>query len=321
MLNILRGEYSSKGKAPLAPHVNGSGRLIICEGVETITPERAKRILDACKYPGQRRVNDSTVAVYAGMMRRDLWDLADPITFAELDGRFYLVNGQHRMMAIILYGEAVVFRIAVNHCKTMDEVRALYWRFDTVMRRRTNTDIVRVSDVAGKHGVSSATATAVYTAAGIITNGFVIPSSGTTKDVVKQRVVDLRINACEPFWPAAKMLEECFKVCDKDLRRPLTRATTFAVALITMMHQPEKAKAFWGGTATNDGLRRNDPRHTFVRDLLSRDNSVGKHGQAMYAAAVAWNAFYTNKNLSLIRVFDDHKLRILGTPVGSGKGG
>lgn len=294
----------------------------IREGRMTISPDLAKSILKDANYGGQRKVEQKDVSVYAEMMRRGLWELSDPITFAMLNGNLTLVNGQHRLHGVIAYGRDVEFRVAVNKCETPEEVRALYYRFDTVMRVRTNPQILNAIDLAAGNGVSKGIAAATYGAIGIIANSFVVPSNYTVKNeaVAKLRIVDLRVEACDPWWPAARKIEETLKGAQTDLKPRILRGSTFAVALMTMRYQEMKAFDFWRGTARNDGLKRNDPRHVFVRDLVARDVSSGAHGQGVVAAALAWNAWFEGRSLSIIKVPQNHVLRIAGTPVNGRKG-
>lgn len=292
------------------------------EGRMAIGPDLAQSILRDANYGGQRKIETKDVAVYAEMMRRGLWELSDPISFARLNGNLTLVNGQHRLHAIIAYGREVEFRIAINHCSSPEEVRALYYRFDTVMRRRTSNQILNAIDLANEHGVGRNIAAATYGAIGTIANGFIVPSNYTINGeaAAKLRIVDLRVEACEPWWPAARKIEEALKGAQADLKPRILRNSTFAVALMTMRYQEAKAFDFWRGTARNDGLKRHDPRHVFVRDLMTRDASAGIHGQGIITAALAWNAWFEGRHLSIIKVAPNAVLRIAGTPITGRKG-
>lgn len=290
----------------------------IREGRIVITPDLAQKILADSNYEGQRRVDHRSVNVYAEMMRRGLWELADPISFARLYGNLTLVNGQHRLHGVVAYGRDVEFRVAVNDCDTPEEVRALYYRFDAVMRVRTADQVLNAIGLAESENVSRSIARAVYGAVGVIANGFQTPSNNTLRGeaIAKTRIVDLRVEACKPWWEAARKLQECLKAGQGEITPRIRRATTFAVALLTVKYQPEKAIPFWRGVAENDGLKRTDVRHLFVRDLLSRDVSVNAHDQGILTAATAWNAWFEGRPLKIIKVVENQTLRIAGTPIG-----
>lgn len=289
------------------------------EGRMMIEPELAQRILSEANYQGQRKIDHRAVGVYAEMMRRGLWQVADPIAFGRLAGRLVLVNGQHRLHAIVAFGRPVEFRVAINDCETERDLRSLYYRYDTVMRIRTKPQILSAVGLAEEKGVGKGTARAVFSAINIIVNGFTTPSNHTRSAaaLAKMSIVDLRMEACDPWWEPAKALEVALKRGQSEINNRIMRATTYAVALITMRYQPEKAEKFWRGVAENDGLKRGDPRHTFVRDLLSRNTAVGTNDQGIIATAHAWNAFYDGRQLHHIKVGSDHSLRIAGTPIGN----
>lgn len=74
--------------------------------VEFITPEKAKEYL--LTQENNRNINDKRVADYANRMGRGEWKLGQPITFDEWG---CLIDGQHRLKAIIRYGEPVEFSV------------------------------------------------------------------------------------------------------------------------------------------------------------------------------------------------------------------
>lgn len=291
------------------------------EGRLTVTPALAEKILNDANYVRQRRVNQQDVMVYAEMMRRGLWELSDPITFARLHGNLVLVNGQHRLHAVVACGRDIEFRIAVNDCAGPEELQALYYRFDTVMRRRTQEQIINAVGLADESGVSKTIAKATFHAVGVIANGMKTPHAASIgANAPKLRIIDLRLESCGPYWEAARSLDQVFTSAQTELKVKLTRAQTFAVALLTMKYQPEKASPFWQGVAENDGLKRSDVRHVFVRDLLTRAINAGTADQGIVAAAIAWNAWYEERPIKIIRVSESAHLRIAGTPIGSRRG-
>ncbi|WP_242221600.1 hypothetical protein [Shinella zoogloeoides] len=86
-----------------------------------------------------------------------------------------------------------------------------------------------------------------------------------------------------------------------------------AVALATLKGRPHEAKEFWSGVAKNDGLKKGDPRHTFVMDMLTRTLNKGDMHQTIAVPATAWNAWLANKSLTQIHVVDTDYVRIAGT--------
>jgi hypothetical protein len=76
-----------------------------------VTPEMARKYLE--KNTHNRKASDPVVRKYAEVMRRGEWILnpADPICISE-DGR--LLNGQHRLLAVVKSGIACPFVVAIN---------------------------------------------------------------------------------------------------------------------------------------------------------------------------------------------------------------
>lgn len=318
-MTLMLDDVLRKSEAVPAPP--GARRLdvFLREGRRRISPEMAQRILSETNYVGQRAVDRRQVGVYADMMRRGMWTLSDALAFGLFEGRLYLVNGQHRLHAVIAYGQDVEFRVAINDCQTEQELRNLYFRFDTVMRRRTRQQILSSVGLAADKGVTKDVATATFGAVGIIVNGFRTPKAQTITDsiVSKLRVVDLRLEACEPFWPAAQQLDRALKHAQRHIKPRLLRATTFAIALMTMRYQPQRAEAFWRGVAENDGLKAADVRAVYLRDLLTRHANAGAADQGAMAACIAWNAWVEGRPLKSIKIGENYSIRIIGTPVGT----
>ena len=97
---------------------NTTGAVV---SVERITPEAAKRYLDlniACN----RKISESSIDRLAAQMRADEWKLSTDAIGFDVDG--YLINGQHRMSAVIKTGmpqEFVVVRnLPTKNTKVLD---------------------------------------------------------------------------------------------------------------------------------------------------------------------------------------------------------
>ena len=89
-------------------------------GIETITPEAAQAYL--MKNVGNRQLSKITVASYAQLMRDGLWEVNNDAISFNANGR--LLNGQHRLSAVIEAGVPVKFFVvrglATDSFVTMD---------------------------------------------------------------------------------------------------------------------------------------------------------------------------------------------------------
>jgi len=89
--------------------------------IRTITPELAQRLLEA--NTRNRSLNKAAVARYANMMTRNEWRIGSDAICVGTDGT--LLNGQHRLNAVILSGipQTFLFRADVDaeDLKAMDQ--------------------------------------------------------------------------------------------------------------------------------------------------------------------------------------------------------
>ena len=104
--------------------------------IETITPESAKLYLGM--NTNNRNVCKARVIEYLEQMRRGQWRLSpDAITF---DTEGILINGQHRMLALVAYGKPLLFLVGRNYPKDTFSI------IDTG-KNRTAGDVLQVKGV------------------------------------------------------------------------------------------------------------------------------------------------------------------------------
>lgn len=104
--------------------------------IELVTPSTAAAWLRSNE--NNRRRDDSRVALYLRSMQRGEWRayLGDPIRFANHNGTEILIDGQHRLTAVVEYGHPIEFRVirglSVDDRRFIDQGKA-----------RTGSDIAR----------------------------------------------------------------------------------------------------------------------------------------------------------------------------------
>ncbi len=103
--------------------------------IELVTPEMARNWLDGKTH--NRNVRDTKVMEYALDMENGLWHVAASLVF-NVEGQ--LVDGQHRLEAVALYGEPVPFNIVRN------AVPEAILAVDTGLKR-TLADVLRMEKV------------------------------------------------------------------------------------------------------------------------------------------------------------------------------
>jgi hypothetical protein len=301
MLNVLEMPDKAQGL-----------HAFIREGFTLISPVQANQVLLHAAYEGQRKIQRTHVDVLADLMKREQWLAKNQLDFAELDGRLLLVNGYHRMNAQVASGKSIVWTVVIHPCRSEAEVRSLYYKFDTNARTRTGVQIIAGVGFAEQHGLSATMAEKLFNAVPIIASGF--SKAVKDRDTLTTRVTDRRLALAREYVPAAKLYEQCLGRLPVKIGSKFRSAGVTAVALATLRYQPKRAVEFWTGTALNDGLSKGDPRLALYNDMLSRAMNVGSTVQSIYAPAYAWNAWFEDKQIKIIKVYAARSVAIAGTP-------
>lgn len=290
-------------------------------GVVSVVPGIAKRILEELNFPTQRRIDPSRVYDKRHAIIKGDWVEGHAITFTELpDGRLWLVDGQHRLTAISENDSPVPVTIRIVKVDTESEARHFYAGFDQKKSVRTDKQILDAVGIAAENGLSSRMANAVYAAAPLLLNRLE-PVSGSV-GIKKNPDMFLQHNKLEivqEWSKEAREYEQIIKPAKKGLIVTMRTPGVLAVALYTLRHQPAMARQFWTGVAENDGLRKNDPRATLISDLLTRALSTGSIRQKVQQPALAWNAFAEGRDLKIIKCLDGAAITLHGTPLAKGR--
>ena len=305
MLSAKGAETQSISTRPVLVKPQGSKQKPLCElivdGLVTITPELALRIIQTGKFDRQRPVRDKHVQALAEQMRRREWTAGTQIHFGRTpDGEIHLVNGQHRMHAVIKADAAIRFQILLTPVASEGELIRLYRRHDRLTAPRTIADALAAEGIPEQYEILTAMARGCFNAVLLIEAGF--PTVTRYADAYLARSDEARLRLCEPWWDTVAHFQELLSSAPhKTIKASLMRSGAMAVALLTLRDHPVKAEDFWRGTATDDGLRADDPRKAYIRFLLT-EKTRSPFGAAK-AASLAWNAFFKNETLSIIRVF------------------
>lgn len=321
------GPCKNKGAAPqrdphgidtmnnTAPTPLGQPQLgFIKEGQVKFNPVQANMVLKWCRYERQRDENKarSFIALLAEDMRRGTWLEKQQLDFARVDGRIVMVNGHHRMRAQIESGQDIVWNIAIHDCASEAELRSLYYRFDTNLRKRSASNIMDGVGFAEDVGLKKETATALWSAAQLIEDGMKLRRY-TMNSGARAMLTDDRLAVCHEYAAEAKFYEGCIRVAPGHMRRKLRTVSMFALAMVTLKNEPETARNFWAGLAEDDGLNKGDARKTLLLDMQARSGMSGLAVAPLMAGARAWNAYRAGRGLKIIKV-TGNPVPIDGTP-------
>lgn len=283
------------------------------EGFLKLSPLEMHRILQVCAYEHQRTVSDRHVAVLSDLMTRGRWQPKGQIDFAILDGNFILINGYHRAYAQVRSGKTIEWSVVLHPCKSAAELRSLYFAFDTNVRIRGSQEILRANEFAETHGLPKTMADALYRAVPFIASKFA--TNPKDKNFLVEKQIDRRLEvAAEYAKPAARYAAVLEDVSGARKKKFMGGAFA-AVAVITFRYQSTSAWEFWSGVvnADRDGVLRGDPRRALANDMLSRKGSSSTL-LAFAPAMLAWNAFYNERDMKIIKVMDSFAPVIDGTP-------
>ena len=307
MLDAKSADTQNISSRPVLVKPGGRGQKpltdLIVDGLLTVTPELAHRIIQTGKFDRQRPVRDKHVTALAAQMRNHEWTAGTQIHFGRTpDGELHLVNGQHRMHAVVKADSAIRFQVLVTDVESEPALIRLYRRHDRLAAHRTISDTLAAEGIPDKHEILITTAKGVFGAVLLIDSGFRAVTHHAEPYLARSD--EARLRMCEPWWELAAKYQDAIENAPSTkppIKRYLLGTGPLAVGLLTMRDQEGRADAFWRGLANDDGLRMDDPRKAYLRYLISE--KVRSPVDAAKAASLAWNAFFKGETLQSIRVF------------------
>ena len=281
-----------------------------------VTPELAEEWL-ANPFDRQRTPRDHHVILLWEEMENGTFFPHSTIAFAELDGKKYLIDGQHRLKAVTFYGKPVKMLVMIKKATSMKQIEEWYSSIDQGLRR-TAHDAIRAQGLPGELEISETHAGRLSGAVRLIASEFIDMTAGVGKDKhIRMRGArsNTLLSELMRMWaPEAKTYFDLVHGGEAANMYLFLRAPVIACALLTIRHMPEKAREFWSGMARDDGLRAHDPRKRFLL-WLGKGKRV-RPGTAARGFAVAWRAFLEGRELQLIRIVDQSKpVEIEGVPL------
>lgn len=321
MTNVIQKTLpinSLPGETDLTAILKNIARKAGPNGICTLAPGIAARIIQELNFPGNRSVKKARVAENLRLMQSGDWEPhVSIIVFCELpDGSLVMINGQHRCHAIVEIGIPVLTKIDFIPARDDEHVRALYAKYDAKASVRTETELVKASGIAAAFEIKTRTAEILIKAVPIIMNRMEPSTRVAGKEHMNQFA--FRIEHAAGWAREASDIDAICALADLHIRRQILRAGTMAVALYTLRHNRERAFEFWAGIAENNGLRKTDPRARLIADFAIRSLATGSARQSVQQSVMAWNAFYENRELKIIKCIEGAEIAIAGTPMRKG---
>lgn len=269
---------------------------------EFVTREVAEQWLER-QFGGQRNMREHHVFLLAGEMERGTFVPHNAITFAVLNGERYLIDGQHRLNAVALYGKAVPMPILEIPVKDMEEVRRLYGNIDQGLKRSA-TDAIRAMGLSEEFGLAERRVQRMSGALRVIATRFTDTTGGATRGETRRQRALTRSNAVNTTLLRAWEREvhryyEIVEGGEPSIIAMFERAAVLGCALLTVRYAEDSAEEFWRGASRDDGLAMHDPRKRFI--VWLRDTKKPKAGEIARAFSVTWRSFLKGNDLKLIR--------------------
>lgn len=286
-----------------APPVGSAVNLV------NVTPALAQQWIDGMRFQRQRPIRERWVDFLASEMVAGRFRQSN-IDIRVCGGCEYLINGQHRLHAVVRSGLTVPMIVVRSVSADMDEVARDYASLDRGLIR-THRDGLSALGAAEATGLTIQQVQKVSAAAPLLLAAFrasISKISGTSTQERNQVVLD---------WARPALLA-CATIGESNLSRvkKLYNSPIFSVALVTFAHAPDRAEGFWGRVIANDGLRKGSGEQVLLDSVLDRAVRPGQQGRLARAAASAWNAAYQGRSVQFVKVADPTApIRILGTPL------
>jgi hypothetical protein len=266
---------------------------------ELITPAKAEEYL--LKNPKNRQVSPKTVAAYARDMEKGDWlNTAEPIKF---DPKGNLLDGQHRLAAVIRSGVRIKMAIARN---VTSEARKV---MDTGRRRSVADNLVMDFGVKNSTQVASAARIIIRWREGLL-------RQSNTLRITDSEIYEFVVENDPALQAAASYAQK------------LRRSLPFSLAAVTAAHvethrvDEDAAKVFWDKVLTGAELRIGDPalslRNTVVRLGPKHEDRTMMNLELI---ARAWRFHVADRNtgvtflLKPLRKIQEQDFRIEDAPV------
>ena len=277
--------------------------------VETITPEMAAEWLSKNTFENQRKTLGKHIKFLTETIRQGQFDTGSPIRFAVHNQTNWLVDGQHRLSAIIASGISSIACVVIKtHCQEERDVAELYARIDRG-RGRSLVDALRGLGLTNSGVLSHSQINWLGAALTLIAVGLRGHVNGSDYE---SRSPEFRAKLISEWEQCG---QQFFAATDGSSDgRLFTRREVVAVGLITFADAHEMALQFWRGAAMDDGLSANDPRKHLLRILRTVPPTANGAGMLAHSVAACWNAWQRGDEMKIVRVADVRApIKLLGT--------
>lgn len=292
-----------------------------------VTPDMAAQWLDRMKYQHQRVIRQHHVEYLAEEMRRGRFLQGTLIHFVSLGGEQSLVDGQHRLWAVVTSGIPQSFTVLVTPVDSDEDAAWIYGNTDIGMKR-VGADLYGALDLSSEFDISKRAVSDLSAAIGFMNSGCIRTMGGS--NILHRDDLVQRMRLYVPYMREYILLVEN---AEQYIRRAVFRTATLSTALLTLRFSKQRSEIrgdpsvteFWRGAIFDDGIAVGDPRKVANRHLLNSGMLGGATSAprtTIITASVScrtlvncFNAYMERRSLTFTRV-PDHRapLNLYGTP-------
>lgn len=292
--------------------------------VELFTPDLADLYCTSMEYRGQRALRTRHVQRLADAMLHGTFTQGTEIRIICYRNQQYLIDGQHRLHAVVASGVAQLFTVVESEAASEQELAWAYGTTDIGMRR-TAGDLYTALDLPtemdlGKREVDRLSAAVTFLAEGCIRG---------KRDIRRDEIVHL----ISLYGPYMRQYCNIIQGCEVMIKYPAYRAATVAIALLSLRFSLPRAidrddpdvLGFWKGVIFDDAIGKNDARKTANRHLRTTtmtSSSVRAAGVVHVTPAYSarclvscFNAYMAGRELRRPTISDESsRLNMYGVP-------
>lgn len=273
--------------------------------METIDAARARQWLDDFRFGGQRKLQPNHVALLAQEMRTGRFLPWTSLRVALHDDRAEVLDGQHRLAAVVLTGLPQDFVVVYDPQSNPSDA---YAKLD-IGKRRGYIDAAGACDAPEIADLSYWERGVGVRAAEPILAGFV----GNHRGTLMSRSATSRLKVVVHHAEGLRLFFRALQGATNHQRDRLRVAGVAATALATLRWHPERAFPFWRQLALAEGSL-GEPAHTFWRWCDANWPTRQTAPIVPRALAICWNAYFQGRSLRMVRGIDEsHPIHLLGT--------
>lgn len=268
---------------------------------EEVTPGQAEVWLES-QFGRQRSLREQHVMTLAMEMERGSFVPHSAVVLGLLDGKTYLLDGQHRLKAITLYGKPVTMPVLRQKVTSEQQLRETYANIDQGLKRSAQ-DAIRAHGIDQELGMNQTDAGRFASALKLIMGGFSAAAGASAKSVKERKAASrsngVAIDLMKEWSSEGQQYFDAISGGERSTAHLFRRGAVIACGLLSFRHFPEDAQSFWTEAAADDGLGRYDPRKKFLAWL--RENQP-QPVATVKAFDKAWTAHRVGKEIKLLRI-------------------